>query len=74
MEGLISKYSYNGDNTLYYAYVDLKKDSVFNNINKTQLQSESNKKYLENQVSILNRTISNLYCEKFKSLFINIIL
>ena len=64
---LDERYSHNGDNTIYYAYVDLNKDSVFNNINNTQLQSESNKKYLENQVSNLNRTISNLNSENYKS-------
>ena len=61
------RYSYKGDNTIYYAYVNLNEDSVFNNFNNTQLQSESNKKYLENQVSDLNRTISNLNSENYKS-------
>ena len=54
-------YSYNCEkNTIYYAYVNLNNDSVFNNINNNQLQSERNKKYLEKQVNDLNRTISYL--------------
>jgi hypothetical protein len=61
------RYSYKGEQTIYYAYVDLYKDSVFYNINNTQLQSDSNKKNLENQVSDLNRTISNLNSQNWES-------
>ena len=61
-------YSYYFDkNTIYYAHVNLNNDSVFNNINYKQLQSESDKKYLVNQVNSLNRTISNLNDKNWES-------
>lgn len=52
--------SYSNDPPIFYAYVDLSRDPVFNNINKTQLDSERDKKYLENQVKDLNSTVNNL--------------
>ena len=61
------RYSYKGEQTIYYAYVNLYKDSVFYNINNIQLQSDSNKKNLENQVNNLNRTISNLNSQNWES-------
>ena len=54
------RYSHKGDNNIYYAYVDLYKDTVFWNINNARREEENNKKYLENRVSALNSTISNL--------------
>ncbi len=59
--------SYNGDNTIYYAYVDLSRDSVFNNYNNTQINEENNKKYLEERVSSLNSTISDLNNQNWRS-------
>ena len=61
------RYTYKGEQTIYYAHVNLYIDSVFYNINNTQLQSDSNKKNLENQVSDLNRTISNLNSQNWES-------
>ena len=57
----------NKNTTIYYAYVNLNNDPVFNNINNKQLQSESNNKYLENQVNSLNRTISYLNDKNWES-------
>ena len=59
--------SYIGDNTIYYAYVDLSRDPVFNNYNNTQINEENNKKYLEERVSSLNSTISNLNNQNWRS-------
>ena len=59
--------SYNGYNTIYYAYVNLSIDPVFNNHNNTQINEENNKKYLEERVSSLNSTISNLNNQNWRS-------
>ena len=59
--------SYIGDNTIYYAYVDLSRDPVFNNYNNTQINEENNKKCLEERVSSLNSTISNLNNQNWRS-------
>ena len=37
-------YLYDDDQTIYYAYVDLSRDTVFNNINDKQLDSDWEKK------------------------------
>ena len=60
------KYYY-GDNNIYYAFVDLSKDSVFNNINYAQYNAEQNKKNLENQINNLNSTISNLSNKNYET-------
>ena len=59
--------SYNGDTTIYYAYVELSRDPVFNNMNSTQKNEEYNKKCLEERVSSLNSTISNLNNQNWRS-------
>ena len=53
---------------IYYAYVDLSKDSVFNNINKTQLEEEYNKKCLENEVRDLEKRYNNLQSDNKKEI------
>ena len=61
------RFSDKRDSNIYYAYVDLYKDSVFWNINNARKAEESNKKYLENRVSDLNSTISNLNNKNWES-------
>ena len=51
----------------YYAYVDLSKNTIFNNINRNTINSENDKKYLENKVKNLNSTINNLNNESWKT-------
>ena len=55
------------DSNIYYAFVDLNKDSVFNNINNAQYEEEQNKKYLQNKIDNLNSTISNLSNENYNT-------
>ena len=55
------------DNNIYYVYVDLSKDSVFNNINNTQKQEEYNKKQLQNQINGLNSTIYQLNSKNYEN-------
>ena len=47
------EYGYDYNFPIFYAYVDLSKDPVFNNINNTQLDSERDKKYLEIKLRVL---------------------
>ena len=56
-----------GDNNIYYVFVELNKDSVFNNINSHQYNEEQNKKYYENKINNLNSTISNLSNENYET-------
>ena len=55
------------DSNIYYAFVDLNKDSVFNNINNAQYEEEQNKIYLQNKIDNLNSTISNLSNENYNT-------
>lgn len=52
---------------IYYVYVDLSRDSVFNNINNTQLQEEYNKTQLQNQINGLNSTIYELNSKNYEN-------
>lgn len=51
----------------FYVYVDLSKDPAFNNINNTQLNSESEKKNFEKQIKNLNSTVNNLNNQNWES-------
>ena len=55
------------DNNIYYVYVDLSRNSVFNNINDTQKQEEYNKTQLQNQINGLNSTIYQLNSKNFEN-------
>ena len=54
------RYLYDSDQTIYYAYVNLNNDTVFNNINNTQLQSDREKKRKDDTIRNLNLTINRL--------------
>ena len=60
-------YSYEGDARIYYAYVDLGRDSVFNNYNNSQLNAERDKKNLQNKINNLNSTIWNLQDKNYET-------
>ena len=59
--------SYYGDNSIYYAFVELNKDSIFNNVNNTQYNADKNKENLENNIKTLSSTISKLNNENYKT-------
>ena len=52
---------------IYYVYVDLCRNSVFNNINNTQKQEEYNKTRLQNQINGLNSTIYELNSKNYQN-------
>ena len=61
------RYLYDGEQTIYYAYVDLSKDTVFKNINDAQLNSDWEKKWKDDEIRNLNSTINNLDRNNFQN-------
>ena len=55
------------DSNIYYAYVDLSRDSVFYNINNSQKNEEYNKECLQNEVKSLNTTINRLNNQNYQT-------
>ena len=61
------RFIYDYDSNIYYAYVDLSRDSVFYNINNTQKNEEYNKECLKNTVNNLNSTINKLNNKNYQT-------